>query len=707
MLRRRSVFRPFAARGRHTIAAIILTFALISAVSITLSIWATGRSKHRATLVEVAARQRTLAERYVKDVLLARNGARSDPAYTGAVLAQSARALLDGGTAPAVYGDDDETELSPAKDPTVRGELEQERRLVADLTATGSTLLAGRPVTGVRLRAHEHLAVTEPVQRLRVLAALTSNVSLNAARTIATQADHNVNSLIYIQVGVGAVGFLTSLLLAWALIGATRRQTAHFRSLVTSSTDLVAVLGGSECRYVSQSLVAMIGRPEGELLGHGFERFVHEEDRASVEAARRRGEPREIVIRVRNRFGEWRHLEAHVTDLRRDRHVHGVVLNARDITERVLLEQELTRQAERDSFGNQLIEALEMADEEEAAYHVVERAMATVAPDSPMELLLSDSSRAHLERAASSPAGAPGCPVESPFSCVAVRRGNPVVFESSEALNACPKLRDRPDGECSAVCVPVSFMGRALGVLHTTGEVGKPLAPEQVAQLTTLATQAGARIGTVRAFARTQLQASTDGLTGLVNRRTLETQLRGWLNRGGRFAVALVDLDRFKKLNDTHGHEAGDRALRLFAQVAKAELRDGDAVARWGGEEFMIAFDDLDQHQAVTVLERIRARLAEAHVGDHPRFTASFGVTDSTAAQSLEQIVHIADCGLYAAKARGRDQIALGEAVADDPGRLTVVDQPKSSSHRPQAARPAFHEAADEEEPHPSGLEIR
>ena len=707
-MHRRSAFRPFAARGRRTVAAIILTFALISAVSVTLSLWATGRSQHRATLVEVAARQRTLAERYVKDVLLARGGARVDPVYTGAVLAQSARALLEGGTAPAVYGDDDETELSPEKDVIVRGELQQERRLVADLVATGRTLLAGRPVTRVRLTAHEHLEVTDPVKRLRVLAALTSNVSLNAARTIATKADRNVNSLIKIQIGVGVVGFLMSLLLAWALIATTRRQTAHFRSLVTSSTDLVAVLGASDCRYVSQSLVAMIGRAESELLGRGFDRFVHEDDRAAVETARQRGEPREIVICMRNRFGEWRHLEAHVTDLRHDRHVHGVVLNARDITERVLLERELTRQAERDSFGNQLVEALEMADEEDAAYQVVERAMVAVSPESPMELLLSDSSRAHLQRAAASPtAAAPGCPVESPFSCVAVRRGNPVVFESSEALNACPKLRDRPGGECSAVCVPVSFMGRALGVLHATGEVAKPLAPQQVSQLTTLATQAGARIGTVRAFARTQLQASTDGLTGLVNRRTLETQLRGWLNRNGRFALALVDLDRFKKLNDTHGHEAGDRALRLFAQVAKAELRDGDVVARWGGEEFMIALADLDQHQAVTILERIRARLAEAHVGDHPRFTASFGVTDSMAAESLEQIVHIADCGLYAAKAAGGDRIVIGEPVADDPSRLTVVDEQKRSSRRRGASRPALHEAADEEEPHPSGLEIR
>ena len=65
------------------------------------------------------------------------------------------------------------------------------------------------------------------------------------------------------------------------------------------------------------------------------------------------------------------------------------------------------------------------------------------------------------------------------------------------------------------MCVPVSFMGRALGVLHATGPEGAPLDAEQIAQLTTLATQAGARIGTVRAFEKTQLQASTDGLTGL------------------------------------------------------------------------------------------------------------------------------------------------------------------------------------------------
>src|SRR5207248_2936616 len=118
-----------------------------------------------------------------------------------------------------------------------------------------------------------------------------------------------------IQVLLGAAGLLTSLLLALGLIAATRRQTAHFRSLVTSSTDLVLVFGDGGCRYVSRSVANMLGRPEEDLLGEGFARFVHPDDLASVCSAHTHGEPHEIVFRMVNEFDEWRHLEAHVTDL--------------------------------------------------------------------------------------------------------------------------------------------------------------------------------------------------------------------------------------------------------------------------------------------------------------------------------------------------------------------------------------------------------
>jgi diguanylate cyclase (GGDEF)-like protein len=210
----------------------------------------------------------------------------------------------------------------------------------------------------------------------------------------------------------------------------------------------------------------------------------------------------------------------------------------------------------------------------------------------------------------------------------------------------------------------------------------------------------------VRAFEKTQLQASTDGLTGLVNRRTLERQLRGLFKGGDRFALAIADLDNFKQLNDTHGHETGDRALRLFAQVAQDTLRDQDSIARWGGEEFVIVLEGLDRFEAIPILDRVRERLAKAHPGETPRFTTSFGVADCSQAETLESLMAIADGGLYAAKHGGRDRAHIGDPadMPKVPGR-TAESIPVASAKR--GTRPSLHEATDEEEPHPNGVEIR
>ncbi len=116
--------------------------------------------------------------------------------------------------------------------------------------------------------------------------------------------------------------------------------------------------------------------------------------------------------------------------------------------------------------------ALEMADDEPAALEVIGLTISEVLPNRSAELLLADNSKANLEQAVvagPNPDG-PGCPVASPFSCVAVRSGSAVTFASSNSLDACPHLRDRGEGACSAVCVPVTFMGRAMGVIHAVDE---------------------------------------------------------------------------------------------------------------------------------------------------------------------------------------------------------------------------------------------
>ena len=320
--------------------------------------------------------------------------------------------------------------------------------------------------------------------RLRILVALTSSSGLDVARTIANEADHSVNSLVDTQLWLAIGGLLASLLLTGALIATSRRQTSQFRTLAQSSTDLLALVDETGCRYASPSLLAKTGLSEEELLGAGLAELVHEDDRALLAALATTAEPAAVSFRLRDAAGEWRHLDARVTDLRADRHLRGVVINARDTTERFDLERELTHKADHDGY---------VSDARRGARDGRRRARGLrrgrpgderdLRTDSDGALAVGLSRANLLNVAESRTAGAPGCGVKSPFSCVAVRRGSAVVFDSSEELNSCPHLRGRPGGACSAVCVPVGFMGRSLGVLHTTGPDRAPLDEERVARL--------------------------------------------------------------------------------------------------------------------------------------------------------------------------------------------------------------------------------
>ena len=365
--------------------------------------------------------------------------------------------------------------------------------------------------------------------------------------------------------------------------------------------------------------------------------------------------------------------------------INGMADNLREVIGK------LRAEADRNAFGTQLVEALEMADTEEEAYGVLGRAMTLISPDLPTELLLADSSRAHLERATQHPlAGAAGCTVDSPFSCMAVRRGSAVTFPDSDGLNACTRLRDRSCGPVAAVCVPISFMGRALGVLHSAAPAGKLPDERQIAQLTTLGLQAGARIGTVRAFHSTQHRAATDSLTGLHNRRSAEERARDLAAASRPFAVVLADLDHFKKLNDSRGHEAGDQALRLFADILRAQLRDQDMAARWGGEEFVLILPNANAKQANEAAERIRDGLATSLLlGGSPTFTSSFGIADSSMSPRFEKLLKIADEALYRAKDAGRDRVVTGSAeLIDDADTYTrhVFEHPASPNMKKMGA---------------------
>jgi diguanylate cyclase (GGDEF)-like protein len=329
-------------------------------------------------------------------------------------------------------------------------------------------------------------------------------------------------------------------------------------------------------------------------------------------------------------------------------------------------------QAKRQEFESRLANAMDMAEDEAEVIDVIERSMAATLPAAAAELLLADNSHAHLLRMAStSPTGdAPGCGVSSPDHCPAARRSQVQHFTNSDALDACPKLRGRPQGVVSAVCVPVSIMGRTVGVLHAVGEADEPFAPSQVTELGTLANQAGARIGLLRVMADTQLQAATDSLTGLLNRRSFERKLSALRASEPTVALAMADLDHFKTLNDTYGHETGDRALRLFADVLRGSFREHDLLCRQGGEEFLIALPACTAEAARRGLEGVRERLdAALTVAGLPQFTVSIGVIDSTAQEGLPDLASRADAAMFAAKRAGRNQVV----VHDEAGEILVA----------------------------------
>jgi diguanylate cyclase (GGDEF)-like protein len=319
-------------------------------------------------------------------------------------------------------------------------------------------------------------------------------------------------------------------------------------------------------------------------------------------------------------------------------------------------------QAKRQEFERRLANALDMAEDEAEVIDVIERSFAASLPQTPAELLLADNSHAHLTRMASSAPGGkpPGCGVTSPDHCPAARRAQIQQFANSDRLDACPKLRGRPEGSLAAVCVPVSIMGRTVGVLHATGPVEEEFSAVTVQELSTLANLAGARIGLLRVMVDTQLQASTDSLTGLFNRRSFERKLTTTRTEEPAVAVAMADLDNFKLLNDTYGHETGDRALRLFADVLRGSFRAHDLLCRHGGEEFVIAFPNCSAQNARRALDGMRGRLdAAVTVAGLPKFTVSVGVVEAGIGEDLPKLTTRADLALFEAKRNGRDRVVV------------------------------------------------
>jgi diguanylate cyclase (GGDEF)-like protein len=194
----------------------------------------------------------------------------------------------------------------------------------------------------------------------------------------------------------------------------------------------------------------------------------------------------------------------------------------------------------------------------------------------------------------------------------------------------------------------------------------------------TIAHELGGALRMASLVEESRLMATTDPLTGLLNRRAFLERTGQELRRSARYgdalSVILLDVDHFKRINDERGHAIGDVVLAAVGGLMGRTVRSCDIVARWGGEEFVIALPSTPAANALTLAERLRANLQAMEITDLKRgtlsATASFGVAAQAEGDHLEQLIDRADRAMYVAKSGGRNRVHL------------MVDKGSSAEHQ-------------------------
>jgi diguanylate cyclase (GGDEF)-like protein len=342
-----------------------------------------------------------------------------------------------------------------------------------------------------------------------------------------------------------------------------------------------------------------------------------------------------------------------------------------------------------DSFS----EVLRVAESEREALAVLRRHIERVIPRSTVTVLHRNGDGGDV------PAGDGPGPEARPAgarTCVAMRVARTLDSGAdAQAMTGCEICGASATRAC---CVPLLVSGGVLGSVLV--EHPDPLDRMQGRHLHDSVGQAAPILANLRTLALAQHRAATDPLTGLPNRRSVDAALRRMMaqsrRRGTPLAAIMIDLDHFKDVNDTFGHDQGDRVLAAVASTLGSAVRVSDFVGRTGGEEFIVLLPDSPVDAAVGVAEKLRAAVEEMTVaGVDRRLTASFGVgVHPQLADDGEALLRVADEALYAAKAAGRNRVQIGARGLPElepagvmeggpPGGLVSAEAPAEREERP------------------------
>ena len=257
-----------------------------------------------------------------------------------------------------------------------------------------------------------------------------------------------------------------------------------------------------------------------------------------------------------------------------------------------------------------------------------------------------------------------------------VRRKHPLYIPDLNA-GAMPALfpagNRRREGAFLSLPLFVHGQAQALGALNLYRRQAGSFSPNEIRLLRKIAEQLAQVLDKISLYHQTRALSITDPLSGIFNRRYFNERYDTEFMRAARYqrplSVIMLDLDHFKKFNDTHGHLLGDKVLRMAAQVLEESIRKADILARYGGEEFVIVLPEIDQAHGRQVAEKLRRAIENAvfpKAQHQPlgRLTASLGLASFPEnAQEGQTLLALADQALYEAKAGGRNQVAVAPAT--------------------------------------------
>ena len=327
--------------------------------------------------------------------------------------------------------------------------------------------------------------------------------------------------------------------------------------------------------------------------------------------------------------------------------------------------RQLTRQMNLLNSTGELLQSCLTVGE---AGKVVRRAASGLLPHTSGALCVINPSKNHVETVEAWGADAPAEAAFTPEECWALRRGRMHVVCGDASDLVCEHAGDAAARD--HLCVPLAAHGETLGVLHLRAERCGVLADLHQHVIRSLAEQFSLALANLRLQQTLRSQSIRDPLTGLFNRRYMEASLERELLRarrgGAPLSVIMLDVDHFKRFNDTHGHGAGDAVIQEVARALKSRARGEDIACRYGGEEFMLILPGAPLAVARERAEQVGAAVRHLRVEHHGQPLASVTVSLGVAAfpehcADDKELVRVADAALYRAKRAGRDRTVVAE----------------------------------------------